>query len=271
MRIIDTEEQKKILVDMLAYFDEKCRSNGIHYSLIGGSLIGAVRHKGFIPWDDDVDVILDKADFYRIKKILDEERGIYRTLKDGEGGENFGFLKLIDSRTGLIEKSQKRELKNYGVFIDIFCYFSTYTDERKRVRHFRRIKVLKSLITRRKIDFKNKSLKKNISYMIRTSVSVIIGQKRLKRLYYKVLSEANDSDYIVSNWPVYGLKKEVQLRKNISGYTDATFEGIKTMIFQNYDEILRTTFGDYMQLPPESKRIPHHALKIWWRDEDGQD
>ena len=71
----------------------------------------------------------------------------------------------------------------------------------------------------------------------------------------------------MSNWPVYNINKEVQKSKNIIEYTDVEFENMKIMIFKNYDEILRTTFGNYMQLPPENQRKAH-GLIAYWRDND---
>ena len=103
---ITSKEQKQLQVLMLEFVDKICRKNNIKYSAIGGTLIGAIRHKGFIPWDDDIDIILTKNNYDKLKRILDKETGRYRTLKYGQGGECFSFTKLIDTNTHLMEKRQ---------------------------------------------------------------------------------------------------------------------------------------------------------------------
>ena len=114
-KAITVKEQKQIMLDMLEFIDKICRDHDIKYSLIGGSLIGAIRHHGYIPWDDDIDIVLTRDEFLKLKKILDKETGIYQTLKFGDGGERFPFLKLIDTRTVVSEPFQS--FSNYGIFV----------------------------------------------------------------------------------------------------------------------------------------------------------
>ena len=105
-RKISATEQQTILLDILKFLDHTCRKNNINYSLINGSLLGAIRHHGFIPWDDDIDVILTRENYVKLKKILDKETGQFQTLKPGKGGEKYPFIKLIDIRTHAIEKNR---------------------------------------------------------------------------------------------------------------------------------------------------------------------
>lgn len=263
---ITQQEQKTIMLNILGHIDRICRDNSIKYSLIGGSLIGVVRHKGYIPWDDDIDIVLTKENYGKLKKILDQETGRYQTLKYGHGGERYIFTKFVDTYTCLIENRQKKYDPNYGIYIDIFCYYPTSDNVKKRKSQYRKIALLESLIARRKLDFKNESIKQNILCAGKNIVSRIIGYKRIRKCFMKVLNRYNDRKYLVSNWPAYGFEKEIQLTKNTEEYIDAEFEGLKVMIFKNYDDILRTTFGDYMKLPPESERTPKHNMKAWWRE-----
>ena len=266
--IISTIEQKQIMLDMLKYIDEICRKNNIKYSLIGGSLIGAIRHKGFVPWDDDIDIILLREDYEKLKEILMKVDGKYQLLKYGQGGERFGFMKLIDTRTRLVESTHPDFGKNYGIFIDIFGYFPTPNDYKLRLRHYKKIKLLRALILRRKLDFKNYSLIQNFRWIVKNIVSSLLGYKRIKRMFEKVVNKYKneDADYLVNNWPTYGFEREIELKKNTEEYIDAEFEGLKAMIFKNYDEVLKNNFGDYMQLPPESERVPGHSMTMWWRE-----
>lgn len=268
MKRISFEEHRSILINLLKYVDTVCRENNINYSLIGGSLIGAIRHGGIIPWDDDIDIILTKENYDKLKKILDSKNGRFQTLKENKGGKRFFFTKFIDTRTQMTEHGQVRFDPNYGVYIDIFCYYPISNELKKRKKQYKKIKLLVSLVSRRKIDLKEIGLKKAVLCFGKNVASSILGYKRIKQMFNRVVCNNDDSNYVVSNWPAYGFDKEIQLRKNTESYKDVYFEGLKVMVFSNYDAILRTTFGDYMVLPPEEKRIPKHEAVAWWKDEN---
>lgn len=265
---ISSQEQKKLMLDMLKFVDGICRKNNIKYSLIGGSLIGAVRHHGFIPWDDDMDVILTKENYEKLKKILDKEKGRYQTLKNGEGGEYYTFTKLIDKKTQMREGRQRKFLPEYGVFLDLFCYCSTASDAEERKKHCKKIHILAWLMMcGGKSEFHLKTLPRDLVYFCKNMLltnKVIYGL--LQKIFYKTINQYHDSDYVISIFPAYGPQREIQLKKDTDEYIDVKFEDAKVMIFKNYDNILRTTYGDYMKLPPESERTPTHDVKAWWRD-----
>ena len=105
MKKIEIDEQKKIMVEILEYFDKVCRENNINYSLIGGSLIGAIRHKGIIPWDDDIDVILTRENYLKIISLLEKENdNRFKILTQNTCNDySFPFPKLIDKRTYVVE------------------------------------------------------------------------------------------------------------------------------------------------------------------------
>lgn len=271
MKKIELNEQKKIMIELLEYFDKVCRENDIKYSLIGGSLIGAIRHKGIIPWDDDIDVILSKSEYLKLIQILEnmnDSRYKLLTINNCRG-YNFPFPKLVDKRTFVIEPRLLNQIKEYGIFIDIFSYSNTSNSEKIRIKDFKKIKLLNSMMSRTKLDFKNDGFKQNFLRLNKNILSKIIGYRNIIKFLNNIYNKYNnvDTDYVVSNWPVYNINKEVQKSKNIIEYTDVEFENMKIMIFKNYDEILRTTFGDYMQLPPENQRKAH-GLIAYWRDND---
>ena len=100
---------------------------------------------------------------------------------------------------------------------------------------------------------------------VRTLITKLKRKRQLEKIYNKY--SKNKSDYVVSNWPIYDISKEIQKSNNIAEYINVSFENIQVMIFKNYDEILKTTFGDYMQLPPEDKR-KSHGLEAYWRNDN---
>lgn len=267
---IDALKQKELLLDMLKYIDGICRKHNIKYSLIGGSLIGAVRHHGFIPWDDDVDIILTQENYQKLKDILDAETGIYQTPRNEKKNNGLGYFKLIDTRTQISEGKSKFD-PDYGIFIDISRYCQTSNNEKKRTKHFKQLKLLLKLatISKFKTSLHNKSFVKYIRQLAGKGFVSIIGHKGMSRMYRRVSNKYygnSDSKYVINCWPVYDIDKEIQLKKNTEEYIDVKFEDLTVMIFKNYDELLRTTFGDYMKLPPKPERKPKHELKAWWKD-----
>lgn len=111
------EESKRIQLDVLLYFDDYCKRNGLHYSLGEGTLIGAVRHKGFIPWDDDIDVLMLRADY---DKFVNTYKGKYRLISPRtEKHWLFCHSRLADERT-IVEWNSPYEICNHGLWIGVF-------------------------------------------------------------------------------------------------------------------------------------------------------
>ena len=127
------------------------------------------------------------------------------------------------------------------------------------------------MMSRKKLNFKKEGIKQNFLRFNKNMISKVIGYdsiyKKLEKIYNKY--SKNKSDYVVSNWPIYDISKEIQKSNNIAEYINVSFENIQVMIFKNYDEILKTTFGDYMQLPPEDKR-KSHGLEAYWGNDNGE-
>lgn len=269
MKKINKEKQKELMIGVLKYFDQICRDNGIKYSLIGGSLIGAVRHKGIIPWDDDIDVILSKDNYDKIIKLLKENNDSRYQLLDNSASKDyfFPFPKLVDTKTYLVEPLSLKQISQYGIYVDIFCYINVSDDTKKAIKTLNKIKFINGLISRKKLSF-DQGIKKAIINITRNIISSIIGSRNLIKIANSIYNKQNmDTKYVISNWPIYENKKEIQLSKNIEDYIDMPFENMTAMIFKNYDSILTTTFGDYMKLPPEDKRVCH-GLEAYWREKD---
>lgn len=266
MREISLNEQKKILVDLLKYIDEVCRKNDIKYSVIGGTAIGAVRHKGFIPWDDDIDIILDHNNYEKLKTILkDENNNVnYKLLDDTNTDNYYPFIKLIDCRTTVDEFGYKK-IKDYGIFLDIFEYNKVPNNNFIRKVYYKRLYLWKKIIAG--LSWNGERKDHRIILFFRHIVSKIIGRKILIKHYIKLSHKYNNKEckFIMSNWPTYGPEKEVQNISVINRCKDVEFEGFNVMIFEKYDQILKTTFGDYMKLPPKDKRISNHKMKAYWK------
>ena len=268
---IELKEQKKILIEILEYFDKICRENNVKYSLIGGSLIGAIRHKGIIPWDDDIDVILSRNEYLKIIDILEKKvDSRFKLLTRNTCKDYFyPFPKLIDKRTFISEPQFLDHISEYGIFLDIFSYNNVSNDEKERVKDIKKIKLLNSMMLRKKINLKNDGLKQIFLRVNKNILSKIIGYSSICKKLDSIFEKYNEAhtNYVISNWPLYKIEKEIQNSNNIEEFIDVEFENISVMIYKNYDEILKTTFGDYMIMPPEDKRKTH-GLVAYWRDDN---
>lgn len=136
MKEINIDNSKKVMIDILTYIDNICRKNNIKYTLVGGSLIGAIRHKGIIPWDDDIDIGLLPGEYEKLIKCLKASNNEkYKLLDiDTEPTYYYPYAKLIDNRT-ICKELYLKGIDNYGIFVDIFKYnnIPNDTEEIKKI------------------------------------------------------------------------------------------------------------------------------------------
>ena len=264
-KIENLDELKKYLLDMLVYFDSVCKKYDIKYSLAYGTLLGAVRQEGFIPWDDDVDIMMTGDEYkkiFKIKELNDSKTSRY-LLRYSEVEEKFSeiysypFAKLTDMNTDA-EFLNTRD--KYGLFIDIFPVTALPEEQRERKAYIDRCKKNKLCL-----DIGNTKESK-------TGLDVIKKLKNIRRnFYYKRLIKYRQTlikdafkydfccskDVAVSIYMVYG---EIMPRSWFEEYTYLTFEGKKFMCICKYKEYLKLIYGDYLKLPPQEKRKPHHDI-----------
>lgn len=260
LKRVSDKEIKEIEVNLLLKFDEFCNKYGFKYVLDGGTLIGAVRHKGFIPWDDDIDVAMPFPDFLRFvdlyrKKNADSPIKLLYGLDDSYG---FHYGKLVDSRT--IVKSKFRQDKSlYPIWIDIFPMYSMDDDD----------------------DLAQAKIDKMLHYYGKTWSYLSVNYKNPIRKFYHVI--CNDKmlryymkkiDKILLEHP-YGSTKRIRFapvvsRKLCPAKNDhfdnrikLEFEGYEFYAPKDYDAYLTGMYGDYMKLPPEEQRI-NHKIEAYW-------
>ena len=254
---------------MLNYISNICEKNNIKYSLIGGSLIGSIRHKGIIPWDDDIDIILMPEEYKKLLKILIKNKSEYKILIPGKNNSYpYPFCKIYNPKTVLIEKRQK-EFGEYGIYLDIFAYHYISNNKLIQFFHYKMLTFLKILLSASMLKKEELNNETNCLKRIRNRISCLIGQEKLIKYYINLCDKKKKkTKYVLSNWPTYGLKKEIQKSNNFDNYKNVKFENIDAMITENYDKVLKTTFGDYMKLPPKEKRVSNHNSIAYWRDDN---
>lgn len=270
MKELSIEEQKRYMLEMLKYIDEICRNNEIKYSLLGGSLIGAIREKGMIPWDDDIDIILTPKNYDKLISVLEQQNGNSEyILYTHENNKNYyyPFAKLIYAKTKLKENVHK-EMEEYGLFVDIFKYTGISNNKLMQYIHYYTIRfeyfLLEGIISEEYMDNKNHKILRKI----RRFISKKIGLERILKMFDKTTKSPKKFKYMMSDNPVYSTKNEVQELKDFNEYIDCEFDNIKVMITKEYDKVLRKYFGDYMTPPEEKERIRKHNIKVYWREKN---
>lgn len=252
------EELKNIELDIFRSFIEACEKLNLKYYVIGGTLLGAVRHKGFIPWDDDIDVGMPRKDYEKFiangQKHLPE--GLFVQTFDTDPEYPANFAKIRNSGTTFVEYSIKDRNINHGVYIDIFP-LDFYPEKGERL-----FGIKKLLLTLRITDAftpSNMKLKtKAVRCLTRVLFPNVIGAVKKRERLFKSVTEGK---YIANHCGAWG-KKEIVPADWYGEGTSLMFEGIEVSAPLHYHNWLTQVYGDYMQLPPEEKRVPHHFVDV---------
>lgn len=246
------EEYKKCILRILIDFDEFLKANGIKYSLDGGTLLGAIRHGGFIPWDDDIDIAMSREEFSKLLNIVDNfNSDIYEVVKplDDSPLAVPRLIKIYDKRTCIKEYGDKYYA---GAFIDVFSRIDISSDEKKE-RESNYFRLLTSLLM-----YKNDRLEigtyKTRFGRITKIVSVLCSKKMLKKRIQAQYDRISDSNLCFSS---FGNNKYFK-KSYMDEFIECKFEGHTFPIIKEYHEFLTSLYGDYMELPPVDKRNPHH-------------
>lgn len=271
MEKIELEEVKRRELDLLINFKKLCEYNDLYYTLAGGTLLGAIRHKGFIPWDDDIDVMMPSPDYERIlnndidTSILPD---YIKIISWKRGNLCFPFIKMIDMRTKIDTKFYDAKICDDHIWIDIFALDGNSDDDDKTRRLYRKSTKLREKIFIRIADVsKGKStIKKAIKPVVTKCANIVLP---INELCERIDSNAkmygfNDGKFIGGVLWGYGIGEKID-RVNYMKPIEVEFEGHIFNAPSNYDEYLSGIYGDYMVLPPENKRVVH-GVEAWIMD-----
>lgn len=263
---IDIDELKKLQLEILKYVAAFCERNNINYWLTAGTLLGAVRHKGYIPWDDDIDIGMKREDYdiFTKKFNLGENKRYSFHCIENDKSYCYPMGKVLDTHTVLYEPN-----KEYGyqiaVYIDVFVYDNIPSNP----------KIINRLYNKRdlylKIRYLRDSREHSGSYLRKILVQAVgTSLKIFPTIFIAKKIASIGKQYRKNKTGFYGdLVGEHRViieAEIISSFTKLEFENNYFNVPVDYDKWLTLFFGNYMQLPPEDKRIPHHHFEVYYAE-----
>lgn len=248
----NTEEQAKlVMLKILSAFDKVCRNNEIRYWLSEGTLLGAVRHGGFIPWDDDIDVAMLREDFLKFEKIANTQLpfDIFLQTRKSDPDYPLYLVKLRDKYSTYEEKNLKRCNCHKGIFIDIFIMD---TLRFPKVQSF--LKTFLHGTNYTNVSLLTVCIQKTIGRLLKYIINHLNlpVYEWLNRLFH---SSIKDATYIGYSMEIN--EKLLYKKDYIFPLKEHVFEGKMYFVPKDYDAYLHHVYGDYMTLPPEEKRGKH--------------
>lgn len=263
MREIGIEEHKKILLDILDDVTAFCEEHGIRYFLAYGTLLGAVRHNGYIPWDDDVDIHIPRPDYERFMELYNNAGRPYKVIAhETDRGYNVPFAKVHHTKTVVHEFLYKNP-GTFGVYIDIFPLDGL----KKPLQATLCGQCIRFMYVKSSCFSKGQTLARKLRLAITKTILLPFTRHFILSAMRKIATRYNfaDCDKVCS----FGSRtavREILPRDIFDTYIMMPFEGRKYRVPKGYDRYLRAKYGDYMTLPPEEQRVSTHDSQPYWRD-----
>ncbi len=264
---IGTDEFKKISLDILLAVHEFCQRNNVKYSLACGTLIGAIRHKGFIPWDDDIDIYMVREDYERFVSLFPQlYKSRYSILAfSNEPSWNVPYAKVYDSRT-LYYEEKKYDFEGIGISIDVFPIDNAPDDLNTWIKYERRRVLLKNLYVMKELKWrKNRPLIKNLFVEFCSLLLYPFSKKSLALMLDRYAKKYNSIETNYYTESCLGVPNGRFLKKDFETTNDCLFDNYTFKVMAGYDDYLHQFFGNYMELPPLEERISHHRYTAYWK------
>ena len=276
MKEMTTKEVQQMSLDILQDFHDFCVKNNLHYSLSGGTLLGAIRHNGFITWDDDIDVQMPRPDYDRLIRTYTSEKG-YKVYSR----ELFGFDKkkmaytharICDTQKTYVDTGIRPWIsEQVGVWIDILPCDGISSNPQEAKKHLQQIDSLARHAYWMGVQYsawstiiKGKNLKEKVKFGLKKIASLGVKENVFDTLFrYRHKYNYATSEFFFATTH-YGMK-EWQPKKNLEGFILHKFEDHEFYIMSGWNENLKSLYGDYMKLPPENQRESHDFNRYYWK------
>ncbi len=255
---------QKVETDILHDIDSFCKRYSIDYSLYGGTLIGAVRHHGFIPWDDDIDIVMTRSNYTKFCNIWKEKpiKGYYLENFETDSCTQNTHTKIRKNGTVLLSDVEDEKIGHHGIWIDIFVMdkIGKGVGEKRIIKEGRKM----ILIAKANGNLPGESIKKKIGRIL---LKIIYPASFRRKKLHQIANDLRENDSITyENFYLCDMCTIPYLNVQFPGntgtsYSTLPFEGNDYQVFSNYEEVLRVMYGNYMQLPPLEERVCKHNPK----------
>ena len=265
MEQIDFKDFKSIELGVLEEFHNFCDKHSLRYYLCSGTLLGAVRHKGFIPWDDDIDVCMPRSDYDRFLAL-------YRNVNSNYGVISFEnnkdcwlyWSKMFDKRT-IIREEGTHGVSDCGLYIDIFVLEGYGDSKEEAIKRFKKNRKALKLIYSKIFRPALWPFKSFLLFIMSFFINWRYVLKKMKK--YNLKKTFDESKYVFPQSPM-ATEKNIYERYFFDKRILIEFEGKQFYCSDCYDKILKQSYGDYMMYPPENERVPHHNLVAFWKEKN---
>lgn len=244
-KIMEIEEVRKKQLNILKHLKEVSKRNGLRYFLSGGTLLGAIRHKGYIPWDDDIDVFMEIKDLKKLVEILKKEKD-YSIISFVDDIDYYDECSFMVDNYSIMDSNRFPMQVSSGVSIDIFPLCGL-PDDKNELKEY--VKTLKDLETNR---WNKLYSKKECRQATKELVDFMCSYD---------FDKYNHCGCLLTPYFI----KEITKKEYFSAAVEVEFEGEKFAVPIEWDKYLTQVFGDYMQLPPIEKRVAHHFFKAYYK------
>ena len=259
-KVIEIEDLKRIQLDILIDIDEFCRRNEIRYSLAYGTLLGAVRHGGYIPWDDDIDICMPRPDYERF--VSSYNNHLYKCYSHNYVYEYLlPFAKVADERTIMDEKMYQKDV--FGVYVDVFPVDGYQSKWQIIVSRWltRFLNTKKAILDGKRSFVKNAIMRIGKIVLLPFSINDILKWQEFVSTNIDFNTSLECEIFCSST-----VEREIVPSSFFKEYCMVSFEGHSFKAVREYNRYLNALYGDYMQLPPVEKRVAHHIFNAWWKE-----
>lgn len=267
MKKMNADEIRNVQLGILDAVHDYCESNGLTYFLTGGTLIGAVRHQGFIPWDDDIDIMMLRKDYESFIANFNSIGSDYSVVTCFNNPKmKYPFAKVTDERT-LLSENTNGMLPELGVSIDLFPVDNLPDSNKEIYKIVKQERRYKRMLGIYGITPKNRGMIKNIAIGL---LQTIVKMSDLNTVSKKMNRIAMNCGYENSEKCadlVWGYsEKEIMPREVFCKAVYLPFEGKNKCVPSGYHVFLTNIYGDYMKLPPVEKQVSHHDIVAYYKD-----